>query len=132
VSPLRSLLLAWAVVACAPIETIEAKVSRLKGQPVQDVVQRLGDADSRTPAADGTEWVWKVRVRVPHAPIMETTATYATGFRSTGQTMGYSDVALPETCTLRASADGAGIISAAAAAGGNAACQVVVQKLGDR
>jgi hypothetical protein len=131
VSPLRPLLLAAAVVACAPIETIEAKVGQLRGQPVQGVVQRLGDADSRVPAAAGTAWVWQVRVRVPHAPITETTTTYATGFRSVGQTTGYSDVPLPETCTLRVLADGADIISSAHATGPNAACASVVHKLFD-
>jgi len=61
--------LVWALAACAPVKTIESKVSRLKGQSVQGVVQRLGDADTGAPAADGTEWLWTVRVRVPHAPI---------------------------------------------------------------
>jgi hypothetical protein len=132
VNALRPLVLVWALAACAPVETIESKVSRLKGQPVQGVVQRLGDADSRAPAADGTEWLWTVRVRVPHAPITETTTTYATGFRSTGQTMGYSDVPLPEICTLRVLVDGAGIIAAVEARGSNAACQSVIQKLDGR
>jgi hypothetical protein len=118
--------------ACASIETIEAAVGRLKGQPVQSVVQRLGEADSRVPAADGTAWVWTVRVRVPHAPITETVTTYATGFRSTSQTAGYSAVPLPETCTLRVLADGAGIISSAEASGRNGACQSVTQKLDGR
>ena len=99
---------------------------------MQCVVQRLGDADSRASVADGTAWVWQVRVRVPHAPVTETTMTYATGFRSVGQTMGYSDVPLPETCTLRVLADGAGIISSAEARGSNGACASVVHKLFDR
>jgi hypothetical protein len=132
VSPLRPLLLAAAIAACAPIETIDAKVGQLRGQPVQSVVQRLGDADSRAPAADGTAWVWQVQVRVPHAPITETTTTYATGFRSVGETTGYSDVPLPETCTLRVLADGAGIISSAEARGGNGACASVLHKPFDR
>jgi hypothetical protein len=118
--------------ACASIETIEAAVGRLKGQPVQSVVQRLGEADSRVPAADGTAWIWTVRVRVPHAPITETVTTYATGFRSTSQTAGYSAVPLPETCTLRVRATRAGIIAAAEARGSNAACASVVHKLLDR
>jgi hypothetical protein len=132
VSALRPLFLAGAIAACAPIETIEAKVGQLKGQPVQNVVQRLGDADSRMPAADGTVWVWQMRVRVPHAPITETTTTYATGFRSVSQTAGYSAVPLPETCTLRVLADGAGTISSAEARGSNGACASVVHKLFDR
>jgi hypothetical protein len=132
VSPLRPLLLAGAIAACAPIETIEAKMGQLKGQPVQDVVQRLGDADSHAPAVNGTAWIWRVRVGVPHAPITETTTTYATGFRSVGQTMGYSDVPLPETCTVRVLTDGAGLISSAEARGGNGACAWVVHKLFDR
>ena len=130
--PLRPLLLAGALAACAPIETIEAKVGQLKGRPVQDVVQRLGDADGRAPAADGMAWIWQLRVRVPHVPITEATTTYATGFRSVGQTTGYSDVPLPETCTLRVMADGAGLISSAEARGGNGACASVVHKLFDR
>jgi len=132
VSPLRPLLLAGVIAACAPIETIEAKVSQLKGQPVQSVMQRLGDADSRVQVADGTAWVWQVQVRVPHVAITETTTSYATGFRSVGQTMGYSDVPLPETCTLRVLTDGAGIISSAEARGSNGACAAVVHKLFDR
>jgi hypothetical protein len=132
VSPLRSLLLAGVIAACAPIETIEAKLGQLKGHPVQDVVQRLGAADGLAPAANGTAWVWQVRVRVPHAPITETTTSYATGFRSVGQTTGYSDVALPETCTLRVLADGAGLISSAEARGSNGACASMVHNLFDR
>jgi hypothetical protein len=99
---------------------------------VHDVVQRLGDADSRTPVADSTAWVWQVRVGVPHAPITETTTTYATGFRSVSQTTGYSGVPLPETCTLRVLADRAGLISSAGARGSNGACASVVHKLFDR
>jgi hypothetical protein len=99
---------------------------------VQDVVQRLGAADGLAPAANGTAWVWQVRVRVPHAPITETTTSYATGFRSVGQTTGYSDVALPETCTLRVLADGAGLISSAEARGSNGACASMVHNLFDR
>jgi hypothetical protein len=105
-------------------------VAALKGQPVQQIVARLGPPDSEQKAGSATTYVWTVKTRV-ETPTRTTTTDLSTGRPNTYDTMAMRPQ--EESCSLSVVTDGAGTITDADRQGPYPACAALARKLaGDR
>ena len=123
----RAVLLtaALAVSACAHVETVEEGLAKLRGQPVQNVVTRLGPPGAQQTTPTGGTYSW-TQEGTYDVQVTQTTTQYATGIANTAQTT--SVAPRQQSCTLNLSTDSRGIITAVSQQGPNAACAALSRK----
>ena len=112
--------------ACVSAAPPQQELTRLKGQTVQSIIAKLGPADSQQPGPGGTIYVWTTEAQV-NMPEKRTTMEYSTGRPNPVETTVF--VMKNQPCTLRVTADAAGVISAAEKDGVYAACGALATKL---
>jgi hypothetical protein len=125
----RALALMLLVAACGSVEPVPGEVAKLKGQTVATAIDRLGKPTAQEPRSGETTYVWTNEVNVVGAPVRTTETSYASGRPQTSETTAISTLPQRKSCTLRAMADGAGVILTAVATGDNAACAEFARKL---
>lgn len=125
-SQLSLLVTALALSACVTAAPPQQDLTKLKGQSVQGIIAKLGPADSQQPGPGGTIYTWTTETPV-NMPETRTTMEYSTGRPNPVETTVF--VMKNQTCTLRVTADAAGIISAAEKDGVYAACGTLASKL---
>jgi hypothetical protein len=130
VKPFRWLVaIALGASACAPVEGITPAAASLKGQPVSNVVAKLGAPESQQQIEGRTAYIWTSETRAPVIPIQTTTVNDATGVPNTVETLRSPVQGQMEACTLRVFVDGAGSVVATTWEGSKAGCQPLAQKL---
>ena len=120
------LLVALALSACATVPPPQQDLPKLDGQPVQSVIGRLGPASSQLQVPGGTTYVWTTETPV-NTPVTQTRMDYSTGRPNAVETVVFVEKMQP--CTLRVTANAAGIITAAEKDGVYAACGALASKL---
>ena len=120
------LVIALALSACASAAPPRQDFTKLKGQPVQSVIAKLGPANSQQQGPGGTTYVWTTETPV-NMPETRTTMEYSTGRPNAVETTVF--VMKNQPCTLRVTADAGGVISAAEKDGVYAACGTLAAKL---
>jgi hypothetical protein len=128
-APGRAFALLLLVAACGNVEPVAGEVAKLKGQTVATAIARLGNPTAQEPASGGTTYVWTNEVSVVGAPVRTTETSYASGRPQTSESTAISTLPQRKSCTLRAMADGAGVILSAVTTGDNAACAEFGRKL---
>ncbi len=111
----------------AAAQSVRAELGKLRRQPVQNVIARLGNPQRQEPAAGGTTYYWSNEMRVRNAPMMTERTGYANGLPTTVETMQYgTDI---QSCVLTVSVDGAGRITDASTSDANEACASLVRRM---
>ncbi len=123
---LSLLVTALALSACVTSAPPQQDLTRFNGQPIQTVIAKLGQADSQQAGPGGTTYVWTTETPV-NMPETRTTMEYSTGRPNPVETTVF--VMKNQPCTLRVTADAAGVISAAEQDGTYAACGTFASKL---
>jgi hypothetical protein len=122
VTPARALAALLLLAGCGNVEPVPGEVAKLKGQTVATAIVHLGEPTRRESGSDGTTLVWVHEVSVVGEALRTTETSYASGRPSTSETTTISTLPQRKRCTLRATADSAGVIVSAVATGDNAAC----------
>ncbi len=125
-SHLGLLFIALSLSACVTTAPPQQDVAKLKGQSVQTVIAKLGQADSQQQGPGGTTYVWATETPV-NMPVTQTTMEYSTGRPNAVETVVF--VPKMQPCTWRVTADATGVISAAEQDGTYAACGPFASKL---
>jgi hypothetical protein len=124
-----TLLAALATMACASVSAADQDLAKLKGQPVQPVIAKLGPPESQQQTGSGSTYAWTLKTRV-NTPTRTTTTDYAAGRPNTSETMTMVPQLL--SCTLRLQVDAAGIIGGVEQDGSFQACGAFADKLEGR
>ncbi len=119
--------LALLTASAAQAQSVRAELAKLKGQPVQDVVARLGAPEAQEPAGSGTAYVWTSEMRVRNAPVVTNRTDFGAGRPNRVQAIEYANQI--QTCRLRVVADEAGKVTDATTSDANQACASLVRKL---
>jgi len=115
-----------ALAACTSVSAPDQDLAKLKGQPVQPVIAKLGAPASQQKAEGGTSYAWTLESHVD-VPERTTTTEYSTGRPNEVETMAL--VPRMQSCTLSLLVDGSGLITAVQQDGSYQACGAFGAKL---
>jgi hypothetical protein len=119
-----------ALAACTQVAAPDQDLAKLKGQPIQPVIARLGPPASEQKVGGGTRYAWTMESPV-EAQERTTVTDYSSGRPNQVETMAL--VTRMQSCTLRLSVDGGGVITGVEQDGPYQACGAFGAKLkGDR
>lgn len=124
---LRAALLstAFALSACTQVVTVEQELDKLRGQPVQTLVTRLGPPASQQTSPTGGAYSWTMEGTYD-VQATTTSTNYAVGIANTSTTT--SVAPRQQSCTLNVSTDARGIVTAVGRDGPNAPCAALSRK----